>query len=77
MKMTPWFKGEVKPVRTGVYQRYNPAYGELLWALWDNKRQLWMMGEFVYAYSPYNRASQSSLASANQDWKWRGVTYRE
>lgn len=43
VKPTPWFPGESKPVRKGVYQRmYNKNPKDIRYCFWDG--QLWRVG---------------------------------
>lgn len=64
MKTTPWFKGTVKPVRKGVFERKykHGAYK----CYWDGKK--WFTGFFV-SDSKFIRTYISEF----QELSWRGV----
>lgn len=64
-KVTPWFDGDVKPVRVGYYERlsgssWNPEYSMDLWT-----GQSW-----VHVYMG------CTLEKVRQDLPWRGLFSR-
>jgi hypothetical protein len=66
MKLTPWFSGDHKPVRVGVYQRQYvwPEY-----SYWDGLK-------WCYGGSTPKKATKSPLrnfSSSLQNLPWRGV----
>lgn len=66
MKLTPWFIGDQKPVRPGVYGR---DYGtrNLWFCHWDGFR--WgMSGD-----TPENAVAWRHWASLEQGLPWRGI----
>lgn len=73
MKKTPWFTGQVNPVRPGVYQRdYRQAKNcdrvvGIAFNHWDGKK--WSLFD-----STANGAERSEeLWSSHQDLPWRGL----
>lgn len=65
MKLTPWFTGDQKPVRVGVYQRKqgeSSHYSYWCGDPWGASAHDMMSAK---AYSPY--------ASLSQNLPWRGV----
>jgi hypothetical protein len=68
MNPTPWFPGEVKPVREGVYQRvYNRDFKDLRYCFWDG--QLWRVGyKTIEESAEYIRGFAHS-----QKLPWRGI----
>ncbi len=74
MKLTPWFSGDQKPVRVGVYER---KYGEAdddeagLYCYWDGLH--WHAWEAT-AYGAYIHVNlRNPHYSAFQYEPWRGV----
>lgn len=68
MKVTPWFDGEIKPVRKGVYQLFNGTQTMIGYQYWD--------GEYWYEWdvSPEIAAKiKWPAASCFQNDKWRGI----
>ena len=67
MKTTPWFPGDVKPVRVGVYQR---GGGVRPFSYWNGL--YWCCS----AMSPKNAEDMGrrKLQSIFQAIKWRGLT---
>ena len=67
MKLTPWFKTSVNPVRVGVYQR--KPNNVTLYSYWDGMS--WYLG----ANTPYIAMLyyRDNCASAFQKAKWRGI----
>lgn len=67
VKLTPWFPGNVKPVRVGVYQRPYGSYDYPLYCWWDGKE--WSAG----ARTPFE-AKQTRYGSGDQGhMPWRGI----
>ena len=66
MKLTPWFSGDVKPVREGVYER---QYNE------DGSQYCYWNGKFwgLYATIPKIAVWLQNSSSADQNLPWRGV----
>lgn len=66
MKMTPWFPGDVKPVRVGVYQRHysfeNDRFCHWNGLFWSNN------GRTVDIADQF-----SEVESRVQDLPWRGL----
>lgn len=66
-ELTPWFPGNVKPARPGVYQR------KLSWgtryAKWDGR--VWL----GYYYEPYSAAVGNHISAyqLSRDIEWRGL----
>ena len=66
MKLTPWFSGDQRPVRDGVYQRDYGNGGPPFYAKWA--RGWWWVG------SPQPEfAAVEQKESIYQDVSWRGV----
>lgn len=64
-KLTPWFPGDVKPVRRGVYQRlYTSGTG---WAYWNG--DFWGMR----GVSKYFAKSMKDFYAPIQSHEWRGL----
>ncbi len=66
MKLTPWFPGTVKPVRSGVYQRKYSS-GKFLYCYWNG-----------HHFECAARTIEDSLngfmgTSMTQNLPWRGV----
>jgi hypothetical protein len=68
MKVTPWFPPYVKPVRDGVYECEN-YWGELLYARWFEKHQVWSR----YRRTPNDAKRSRRSGNAIQEKTWRGV----
>lgn len=66
--LTPWFPGNVKPVREGVYQRQIPLYGDAYW-VWNGAR--WLNGGYATPTSAKYHSGTSP--SSEQCMKWRGL----
>lgn len=66
-ELTPWFDGEVKPARVGVYQRR--TYGDYF-AYWFFDGSVWLTG----GTSTPDVARCGSKHSPEQDREWRGLT---
>ena len=70
MKLTPWFSGDQKPVRVGVYQRKyvdQPNFSFALYAYWDGLR----FGS--YGHTPAEAKHHKDTQSNIQNLPWRGV----
>lgn len=67
-KLTPWFPGNVKPVRAGIYQQLSGFGKEIGYQRWDGKQ--WS----VWCFSKEAAESTTSVA-ANffQNDPWRGL----
>lgn len=63
-KLTPWFSGDVKPARKGVYLRKYMA-GDA-YSRWDGKA--WMRGSWEH-----DLAKKMCAFSLNQHLQWRGL----
>jgi hypothetical protein len=64
---TPWFPGDVKPARPGVYQRkYGAFQEETGYSRWDGKR--W----YFRATTP-EMAARDSTETINPHRAWRGL----
>lgn len=68
MKTTPWFPGDVKPVRSGVYERMHP-YNRQLFSWFESKTGEWGMAHYSKDEAGLFRGSQSAL----QGKPWRGL----
>lgn len=64
-KLTPWFPGDVKPVRPGVYER-KVVVLRRYYSRWTGSR--WLTIE-----DSAQRAAQSNYQSMYQDLPWRGL----
>ena len=74
MKLTPWFSGDEKPKRFGVYEReIGPAewfahYGPIGWAVASDS----------IAGAVHNGSTGSYTRSGSQtDFRWRGLTTKD
>ena len=66
MKLTPWFTGQTKPSRTGVYQR--DAFSSLYtYSYWNGKQWMWT-GSTVKSAHNHN-----GMPSSHQCEPWRGI----
>lgn len=69
-KLTPWFPGDVKPARPGVYKRKRPvglrAFG--CFSYWDGRR--WRMS----SSSLKEAGTLPRTPSLFQQLPWRGLT---
>lgn len=64
MKLTPWYPGNIKPVRSGVYER---DYGK--YSYWNARKGQWgAWGAFI-SIAEKNSDVESSL----QHQPWRGL----
>lgn len=70
LKLTPWYKGNQKPKRVGVYQRdYGEGRhlaGDLVYSMWNGEEWL------SYGETPEIAASKR-YPSADQSADWRGL----
>lgn len=62
--VTPWFPGDVKPVRVGVYER---ALCATPWSCWDGVH--WMLP----GRTPDEAMKHYDRPSASQEKPWRGL----
>ena len=80
MKLTPWFSGDERPKRHGVYEReivgtvsggpcvYFAHYGPIGWAF----------AAFTIADAVHNGSTGSYTRSGSQtDFRWRGLTTKD
>lgn len=69
-KFTPWFPGDVKPVRKGVYQQISGIGREVGYQYWD--------GYFWFAWDEEKagalREYKHGYRACTQNDKWRGLT---
>lgn len=67
--LTPWFPGDVKPVRPGVYQRdrSGPYDGGPFYSEWTGCQWL------VPAMSLERASKQTAVAIAQNGGRWRGL----
>jgi hypothetical protein len=68
-KLTPWFPGDVKPFRVGVYERdWNPSFeGQAIYLdFWD--------GESWWQYSVTRQRACERFRKQYQFFRWRGLT---
>lgn len=67
MNPTPWFPGEVKPVREGVYQRmYNKNSRDIRYCFWDGA---WRVGYWDVESADWYRRGFAH----DQNLPWRGI----
>lgn len=66
-KLTPWYPGDVKPVRIGVYRREYPNQKLPRYCLWDGARWHWC------AATTQDAEGEGEYISANQNLRWRGL----
>jgi putative component of toxin-antitoxin plasmid stabilization module len=67
-KLTPWFPGDVKPVRAGVYERQY-GRGLIFFCLYD-KSGKWRYGT---VFGPEAAMNMRNIASPMQTLPWRGI----
>ena len=68
MKTTPWFPGDVKPVRVGVYERRGQSRNRLF-SNWNG------VAWGILAVCPFTAARLGERIRSNyQRLKWRGLT---
>lgn len=68
-KFTPWFSGEVKPARPGVYQRLYP-FGAVAYSRWNGQNWMLPMQEpFAAEAERIHAVCQSHVEGP----KWRGL----
>lgn len=63
-KLTPWFPGDVKPVRPGVYLR--ELGGEPYYSRWDGF-------SWKFSQKTIRMAAREKQTSLNQGTPWRGL----
>jgi hypothetical protein len=68
LKLTPWFPGDVKPVRIGVYERKWP-YGGRVWTIWNWRN--WGHSHFTNTNVRYVGLGRS------QSIPWRGLASKD
>jgi hypothetical protein len=64
-KLTPWFPGDAKPYRPGVYERR--GFGTCRFSLWDGSMWRWSYDSVSQA------ASASRVRARRQNCDWRGL----
>lgn len=70
MNLTPWFPGDVEPVREGVYQRmYDNDPNDLRWCFWDGD---WHVGYGLIEHAATFRKGFAHHP-AHRQLPWRGV----
>ena len=71
MKLTPWFPGDVKPVRVGVYQR---DYSGTTFSCHRSQYCYWN-GKFwsIFSFGPLEALEFKRQKSTLQNLPWRGV----
>jgi hypothetical protein len=68
-ELTPWFPGDVKPARAGVYERkYGTFYEERGYSRWDGRH-------WYFRNSRINSAAIDPAISINQSRQWRGLAH--
>ena len=70
MKTTPWFPGDVKPVRVGVYHRAGRVRGQYLFSYWNGDYWCCLAVDAGRAAA----LGRSRISSTFQRIKWRGLT---
>jgi len=65
-KLTPWFSGDVKPARVGVYERI-PTPETYPYAYWNGR--VWMCS----AITERDAKNHRDISSSHQHDKWRGL----
>ena len=65
LTLTPWYSGNVKPVRKGWYECKNPNPV----TVYDNTQMDWWDGKRWCAMAD----SDSAYIGNQTSWKWRGV----
>lgn len=66
MKLTPWYPGNVKPVRVGVYERKYPSFFLPVFCKWNG--DIWFCGS-----SDVEFANQDRIPTTLQSLPWRGI----
>ncbi len=71
-RLTPWFPGDVKPARKGVYERKYPHTTTLVatFCLWNGRR--WFFGNGTLGDAGYE-----VMPSAAQSLPWRGLAVKQ
>lgn len=65
-KLTPWFPGDVKPVRDGVYERRSNIDGMAYFSLYRG-------GDWWQMTSSFFTSVNSKFRSDRQSLPWRGL----
>lgn len=68
-KLTPWFPGNVKPLRKGVYERDWLDDGPKWFSHWNGKT--WRAGDDIAEVAA--SAENTNLISDHQKLPWRGL----
>lgn len=66
--LTPWFSGDVKPVRDGAYERQIGNGATAYWR-WNSSGPFWEYG----GSTDLSECSGSCQPSYDQDLPWRGL----
>jgi hypothetical protein len=66
--VTPWYPGDVEPVRTGVYQRSYPS-GVARYSRWDGR-------EWMFACDTPLDAAAVDLSTGYPELPWRGLAVK-
>lgn len=67
MRLTPWYPGDVKPVREGVYERRRIGVGTPYYSYWNGR---WWG---LLCITPTTARHNSRHTSIVQNREWRGV----
>lgn len=70
-KLTPWFRGAVKPVRVGVYRRRLTQYGTMGYSYWDGLKWYGLAHTVDIAVFNYNHKIKSVIELAQTQWRGR------
>lgn len=72
--VTPWFPGDVKPVRVGVYQTEDANLGDdRFYNYWDGKRWYYGHAEFHLADPDISWTGDEWKDGAKSLKRWRGL----
>jgi hypothetical protein len=74
MKLTPWYPGEIKPVREGVYQRLYPYLskkeGAIVYCYYEDEK--WKSA--ALSAEKASLSQNKEFASLYQNYNWRGLS---
>ena len=70
MKTTPWFPGDVDPVRIGVYQRRHDSTGAINFSYWNGV--IWCAT--AVSWEAAHKNGIKCIGSWHQYIEWRGLT---
>jgi hypothetical protein len=65
-KVTDWFPASIKPVREGVYQRFDPQTKAVVYSRWNGK--YWCLNS-----SEFQLAEKAIIRTSYPDLRWRGL----